>query len=329
MKNKILTIMMSIVLVVMTVSSCGVNRQENSFHIGYFHNVTHAQALYMKAQGTLEEVVGAEIDVVWNAFNAGPAEVEALFSGQIDIGYIGPVPAITANVRSDGDITILTGAAMAGAELVTSKDSGITKVSDLDGKTVAVPLIGNTQHLCLLKLLSDHGLKTVENGGTVKITAVDNADVLNMMDRGAVDAALVPEPWGTTLVSKGARIVLDHDEVYLDGNYPSAVVVVRNEFLSEHPELVEQFLKSHADATAYLNEHPKEAAAVIHQEIQTATGKSLGEELIENAFSKIVFETKVNENAILEFGEICRKQGFIAHSYDNIFTTFVEARDTK
>ena len=39
---------------------------------------------------------------------------------------------------------------MAGAELVTSKDSGIRSVRDLDGKTVAIPSIGNTQHLPLL-----------------------------------------------------------------------------------------------------------------------------------------------------------------------------------
>ena len=101
---------------------------------------------------------------------------------------------------------------MAGAELVTSKDSGIRSVRDLDGKTVAIPSIGNTQHLCLLKLLSDHDLKTVENGGTVTVTAVENADVQNMMELRNIDAALVPEPWGTTLEAAGAEIVLDYDE---------------------------------------------------------------------------------------------------------------------
>ena len=54
--------------------------------------------------------------------------------------------------------------------------------------------------MCLLKLLSDNGLKTVEEGGTVTVTAVENADVQNMMDQGNIDAALVPEPWGSTLV---------------------------------------------------------------------------------------------------------------------------------
>ena len=51
--------------------------------------------------------------------------------------------------------------------------------------------IGNTQHLCLLKLLSDNGLKTVEEGGTVTVTAVENADIQNMMDQGNVDFIII------------------------------------------------------------------------------------------------------------------------------------------
>ena len=236
---------------------CGSSGKADSTEVnmGYFNNVTHAQALYMKAEGTLEEAFGENVTVNWTAFNAGPSEVEALFAGEIDIGYIGPVPAITANVKSDGDVTILSGATKAGAELIKASGSDIQTVKDLDGKTVAIPQIGNTQHLCLLKLLSDNGLAPVDEGGTVNVTAVENADVLNMMDQGNIDAALVPEPWGTTLVNSGAEIVLDYDEVYKDGDYPVAVVVVRNEFMEEHPDLVNEFLAKHEEVTAYMQEN--------------------------------------------------------------------------
>ena len=77
------------------------------------------------------------------------------------------------------------------------------------------------------------------------VTAVENADVQNMMDQGNIDAALVPEPWGSTLVENGAEIVLDYDEVYADGDYPVAVVVVRKDFLEENPEIVSAFLEKH------------------------------------------------------------------------------------
>ena len=179
------------------VTGCG-KGEENAtvVNMGYFNNITHAQALLMKSEGTLESSFGDGISVNWNAFNAGPAEVEALFSGAIDIGYIGPVPAINANVKSGGDVVILSSATKGGAVLIKRKDSGINSVADLSGKVVAIPQIGNTQHLSLLQLLSDNGMKPASEGGDVTVSAVENADVANMMERGDIDAALVPEPGG-------------------------------------------------------------------------------------------------------------------------------------
>ena len=59
-------------------TACGGSENDNEIHIGYFNNVTHAQALVMKANGTLEEALGDGVSVEWTAFNAGPAEQEAL-----------------------------------------------------------------------------------------------------------------------------------------------------------------------------------------------------------------------------------------------------------
>lgn len=298
---------------------CGNNSNSNTVKIGYFNNVTHAQALYIKAKGLLESKLGGEHQVVWTAFNAGPAEVEALFAGEIDIGYIGPVPAITANVKSKGDILILSGASMAGAELIKAPGSNIQSINDLNGKIVAIPQIGNTQHLCLLKLLSDSGLKTIENGGTVTVTAVENADVQNMMDQGNIDAALVPEPWGATLVNNGAEIVLDYDEVYENGNYPVAVVVVRKEFLEAKPDIVEQFLSLHTDITQQAFSDPLSVMSIVNEEINSATGKSLSEDILKTSFDKIIFDSNVNEKALRDFSAISIKEGFIAEDYDKIF----------
>lgn len=291
--------------------SGGNGSKESDVNIGYFNNVTHAQALYMKANGTLEEAFGEDTSVSWTAFNAGPAEVEALFSGDIDIGYIGPVPAISANVNSDGDVSVISGATQAGAELVKAPGSDIQSVADLDGKTVAVPQIGNTQHLCLLKLLSDNGLSTVEEGGTVTVTAVENADVQNLMDQGNIDAAVVPEPWGSQLVQGGAEIVLDYDELYMDGNYPVAVVVVRNEFLEEHPDIVNEFLEQHEAATEAINADMGTAAQTINEEINAATGKSLELDVLTSAFQKIIVSTDINEEAMNDFAQVSLEQEFI------------------
>ena len=313
MKRKIRFILGGILaVVIVAASACGKeNKKSEQISVGYFNNVTHAQALLMKSEKSLEKSVGDGVNVKWTAFNAGPAEVEALFAGDIDIGYIGPVPAISANVKSKGDVSLISGASQAGAELVKAPGSDIKSAKDLDGKTVAIPQIGNTQHLCLLKLLSDSGLKTVEEGGTVTVTAVENADVQNMMDQGNIDAALVPEPWGSTLVKNGAEIVLDYNQVYMEGNYPVAVVVVRNEFLKEHPDLVKEFLRQHEEATDEINQNVDKAAEITNNEINAATGKSLSADILKTAFQKLTISTDVNKDAVDDFVAISLDQKFI------------------
>ncbi len=295
--------------------AAGCSKNDNSkageVHIGYFNNVTHAQALLMKAEGTLEEAFGDDADVTWTAFNAGPAEVEALFADEIDIGYIGPVPAITANVKSDGDVQILTGATKGGSVLIARNGSGIQSAADLSGKTVAIPQIGNTQHLCLLQLLEENGLAPVTDGGNVVVSAVKNADVANMMGRGDLDAALVPEPWGTTLLQKDGYLVLDYDEIYLDGNYDVAVVVVRREFMDKNPELVKKFLGEHNRAAEAIGSDPEASWKTINGELLQATGKSLDDQVIKEAAERIGVDTELNRESVESFAAICLKQGFI------------------
>ena len=306
--------MVSLILVVIMtwgLVGCGAESGEPQVHIGYFNNVTHAQALYLKANGTLEKTFGKDTKVEWSAFNAGPAEVEALFAGDIDIGYIGPVPAITANVKSSGDVQILSGASKGGAILIKGVNSHIQSASDLAGKKVSIPQIGNTQHLCLLQLLKDDGLKPTTEGGDVTVSAVQNADVSNTMERGDIDAALVPEPWGATLLSQGAEMLLDYDKIYMEGKYDVAVVVVRKEFKEQHPELVDQFIKAHQEATQKINQERTNALKVINQELRDATGKSLSENIMKEAFSRIEISTEYNKDSIAGFANISKEQGFI------------------
>ncbi len=314
MKNKKiqkLCIMAIAAIATMGFAGCGSKGEDQEVSVGYFNNVTHPQALYMKSQKTLEQSLGTDKKVKWTAFNAGPAEVEALFSGDIDIGYIGPVPAVSANVKSNGDVVILSGSSTGGAILVKRPDADIETVDDLDGKKVAIPQIGNTQHLSLLKLLSDNGLKPVSEGGTVTVSAVANADVANMMERGDIDAALVPEPWGATLLKDGAELLLDYDEFYMEGNYNVAVVVVRKEFMEENPQVVEKFLAAHEAASKTINEDKENALSIINEELKSATGKALGEDIISESFGRIGVSTELNKESVLDFAQISKDQDFI------------------
>src|SRR5207249_9176827 len=70
--------------------------------VGAYPNITHSQAMVGKANGFFEKALGPGVKIEWKTFNAGPAAIEALFAGAIDMTYIGPNPAIQGYVRSNG-----------------------------------------------------------------------------------------------------------------------------------------------------------------------------------------------------------------------------------
>ena len=87
--------------------------------------------------------------------------------------------------------------------------------------------------------------------------------------------------------------------------------MVRKEFMEEHPELVEQFLAEHEAATKQLNDNQAECLDIINQELENATGKSLDDAIITEAFTRIGVSTELNEASIQQFAVISKEQGFI------------------
>src|SRR5271166_14031 len=63
-------------------------RSPSTIRVGAFPNITHAQAMVGKANGWFDKAMGPQVKVQWTSFNAGPAAIEALFAGAIDITYV-------------------------------------------------------------------------------------------------------------------------------------------------------------------------------------------------------------------------------------------------
>lgn len=290
--------------------------------VGYFPNMTHAQALVGLSDGTFQKALGDGVTIQEHTFNAGPAEIGALLAGEIDLGYIGPVPAINGFVKSKGELRIVAGAADAGAVLVARKGSAIRDGKGLDNKKVAVPQLGNTQDISLRNFLSQAGLKDAAKGGTVTVIPAENADILTLLSRGEVDAALVPEPWGSRIIKQaGASIVLDSDKVWRDGKYTTAVVIVSTKFLNEHPDLVEKWLTAHVEITERINNDREASKAVINSQIEKLTKKSLPEDVLDSASKRIKVTYNPETESVKDFVKLSSDNGYIKGTPDikNLF----------
>ncbi len=257
--------------------------------VGAFPNITHAQAMVGKANGSFDKALGSGAKIEWKTFNAGPAAIEALFAGAIDMTYIGPNPTISGYVRSNGEaLRVIAGAASGGAALVVRNDSGINQASDFHGKKVASPQLGNTQDVALRSWLRTNGLKSTDKGGDVQVIPLANPDQLTLFVKKELDAAWAPEPWATRLIREGnGHLFLDERTLWPNGQFVCANLIVSTKFLKEHPDVVKNWLRAHVELTDWINGHLAEAKKVLNGQIQKETGKALADTVLDEAFSRL------------------------------------------
>ena len=257
--------------------------------VGYFPSLTHAQALVGLADGSFQKALGDGVKIDPVQFNAGPSAMEALLAGAIDMSYIGPNPAINGYLQSKGAaVRIIAGATSAGAVFVVRPQSNIKTAKDLAGKKIASPQLGNTQDVSLRRYIKQAGLDTKENGGTVEVVPMANADALTAFQKGDIDGAWVPEPWGARLVREaGGVILVDERDLWPGGEFVTAHLVISTKFLKEQPDLVKKWLEAHVDVTQWINAHPTEAKALVNSEIARLTGKALATGVLDDAFARM------------------------------------------
>lgn len=314
MGRKIFVFVALVLVAAVAVAGCkGREKEEQpAVRIGFFPNITHAQALLGFADGTFSKTFGSSGKVEKRVFNAGPAAMEALLAGELDIAYIGPVPAINGFVRSGGAAIVIAGAAEGGSVLVARREAKVTQVGDLRDKKVAVPQLGNTQDLLLRELLRRAGLRDRTKGGTVTVVPAENPDILTLLARGQVDAALVPEPWGSRLVKEtGAEVVVDNKDLWRGGKYPVTVVVVRREFFQQHPQLVAKFLAAHRHLTQRLQQDPAGSAKQVNAMLKELTGKALPGDVMATSLKRITFTGEVDRRVLRELAELMKREGYL------------------
>ena len=256
---------------------------------GHFPNITHAQALIGKSNGWFERAMAPDARVDWKMFNAGPSAIEAIFAGEIDITYIGPNPAISGYVRSRGEaLRIVAGATSGGAALVVRADAGINTPTDFHGKKVATPQLGNTQDVALRAWLQSKGLQLREKGGDVQVIPIANPDQMTLFIRKQIDAAWAPEPWASRLIHEaGGKLFFDERELWANGEFVTAHVIVSTKFLREHRNLVKKWLKAHVELTEWINKNLPQAKQALNDQLKKDTGKAIAQQVLDDSFSRL------------------------------------------
>lgn len=286
-----------------------------TLRLGFFPNLTHAPALVGLQEGLFKEALAEqEITVTPTAFNAGPDAVSALFGGSLDITYIGPNPTINAYAESGGEaVKVISGSTSGGAALVVKPD--ITSAADLRGKTLATPQLGNTQDVALRYWLKEQGFTTnTDGGGDVAIQPQSNSEGLTAFSSGAIDGAWVPEPWVAEYKEAGAKVLVDEKTLWPEGKFVTTNILVRTEFLNDHPDIVKGFLEGHVAALDQIEKDPKAAQESANASLQSLTGSSLDGPVLAAAWEQMEFTADPLETTLVESAQHAVDVGLLDQS---------------
>jgi NitT/TauT family transport system substrate-binding protein len=181
----------------------------------------------------------------------------AAAAGEIDI-ILTTIDAMVLYLKEGDEYVLVTGAdtSAGGDGIVASKD--ITTIPELKGKTVAFNE-GSTSQFLLDVLLSENGMSEAD----IVPVNMDPGDAGAAFIAGQVDAAVTWEPWLTKAKnSENGHILFDTTNRQ---DFITDFVIVRKEFLAEHPDDVAGFVKAWYKAVEYYKANQTEAVDVMAQ----------------------------------------------------------------
>lgn len=194
------------------------------------------------------------IDVTTSSFTNGPLQIQALGTGDLDFGYIGPgafwLPA-------SGQAKIVALNTLGRADRVVAQP-GIDSVEDLKGKTVAVPE-GTSGDMILTLALAEAGMTKDD----VELVPMEPPAIVAALSSGQVDAAGFWYPALATVKEQVPDLVelaqnSDFEETVA---FPTAFVA-GNDVVADEPENVDAVLQVLREAMDYRSEHLDEAIAL-------------------------------------------------------------------
>lgn len=294
-------------LLILTLCSCTKGNDENSVRLAYMPNVTHAVPLVGIEKGFFQKELGSNVKLEPIHFVVGNSIIDAFITNQIDIAYVGPGPYINSIYRKV-PLKLLSNSANGGTTIVGTADIG-------NDSRISVPQYGNTQDLILRRFLEKENIK---NAMVIAIPPQDTATAFFTM---SIDAACLPEPWGTVIIDKiKCKVLKNEKEILNNGDYPVTILITTEEFANKHPEIVESLKKANKKTIEYINSNPVETIAITKDSISKITKKEIKREIISNSIKRCSFKSEIDFNILKKYAEIGVKAGYYKKAFLKRFT---------
>lgn len=247
------------------------NDETTTLEVGYMPILPVAQLFVMEGAGWTDE---AGLDLELTRFSSGPAMVQALASGKLDVMNFGIGPAMVA--RANGvpikvlaasiqeQIGLIARGELANAFEGNDPAAAIAQFTETQGREPKIATFpnGSVPYTVLRYWLEEQvGL----DADAVDIVTMGASRVQQSLLAGAVDAASTLEPILSVVQQRDpdARVVARGNDML--PHQPGAVLAVREAVLEEHPEAIQALVAQHVRATEMLENDPAQAAPYVRE----------------------------------------------------------------
>lgn len=250
-------------------------------------------------------------------FQTGPPEMQAMMAGDLDVAYVGAPPVLIA--LSQGlDAKVVANVQINGSSLLLRPEYKYNNPKDLEGLKIATYPPGSIQDTLLKKWLIENGIDP--NKDVTIIGMASGGDAVTAINTKSVDAVFLPHPFPPSIEMSGnGRTVVQSGQ--MEPNHVSVVLVVSGKLIRDHPDIVEQIVKTHINATEYDNAHKDEAALIFSN--KTSANLTIVKESIKEWDGKWIADPLVSENSTLGFSNTLYELNYTKKplSKEDIFDT--------
>lgn len=201
-------------------------------------------------------------------FRSWPSLVEAFQAKKVDVIHLLMPLALQLKFAANQDIKIVSWNHTNGSALTVNKS--INKVSELAGKSVAIPFWYSIHNVVLQQLFRKDGLTPVFTGTAdaskkqVKVVVLAPADMPAALANGSVAGYIVAEPFNALAEVKGiGKILRFTGDVWKD--HACCVTVIRGDLVKNNPQAAQAIADSIVAAQVQINSGRSTAAQALSE----------------------------------------------------------------
>lgn len=183
---------------------------------------------------------------------------EALRQDEIQVAFMIAPLSIVLHQQGE-DVRIVYIGNRHESTLVVRKDLNIRKLSDLSGRTLAVPMRYSGHNLGILSLMERQGLS-----GQINVVEMNPPDMAAALAAKTLDAYFVGEPFAVQTIQSGDAEVLHYVEDFWQ-SFICNLMLVKQQFIEDNPDVVRLIVQGAARSGIWAEHNPEAAARIASQ----------------------------------------------------------------